>query len=106
MAASGAAVVISGQGAAVTSSGQTGHGVTSGHWVVFGDIVSGQMVVFPIVTFGQTGQVDSTLGDAVVKFTFMEVVVLAVCSRVMLGSSVLLPATGAHVTLEGPSIAC
>ena len=89
-------MVTSGQGAAVTCSGQTGHGVVSGHWVVFGDITSGQMVLFSIVTFGQTGQVDSTL----------EVVVSAVCSRVTLGSSVLLPATGAHVTLEGPSIAC
>ena len=106
MAASGAAVVISGQGAAVTSSVQIGHGVVSGHWVVFGDIVSGQMVVFPIVTFGQRGQVDSTLGGVVVKSTFVEVVVSAVCSTVTLGSSVLLLATGAHVTLEGASRAC
>ena len=106
MAASGAAVVISGQGAAVTSSGQTGHGVGSGHWVVFGEIISGQLVVFSIVAFGQTGQVDSTLGGAVVKSTFMVVVVSLVCSRVTFGSSVLLLVTGAHVTLQGASRAC
>ena len=71
-----------------------------------GTYISGQMVVFSIVAFGQTGQVDSTLGGAVVKSTFMEVVVSLVCSRVMLEFSALLLVTGAHVTLEGASTAC
>ena len=60
-------MVTSGQGAEVTSSGQTEHDVTSGHWVVFGDIISGQVVAFSTVTFGQTGQLDSPLGGAVVE---------------------------------------
>ena len=64
------------------------------------------MVVFSIVAFGQTGQVDSTLGGAVVISTFVEEVVSAVCSRVTFGSSVLLLVTGAHVTLGGASTAC
>ena len=56
-------MVTSGQGAAVTSSGQTGHGVTSGHWVAFGHCTSS------VVTLGHIGKVDSPLGGAVVEVT-------------------------------------
>ena len=96
MVGSGAAVVISGHGAEVTSSGQTGHGVVSGLGVasghgmasglgvasghgmasgqrvaseltvVFGQDISGQLLAPSVVALGQTGQVDSTLGGVVV----------------------------------------
>ena len=96
MVTCGAAVVISGQGAVLMHSEQTGHGVVSGHWIEFVDIVSGHIVVFSIVTLeqtgqlfsivvlGQTGQVDSTPERAVV-------------------SSMLLITSGAHVTPDGTS---
>ena len=89
MTTSGAAVVISGQGAAVMSSGQIG-----------------QVVLFSIVAFGQTGQVDSTLGGAVLNPKLVEVILSTVCSRVTLGSSVLLLATGTQVTSEDATTAC
>ena len=78
MTTSGAAGVTTRQGAAVTSSGQTGHDVMSGHWVAFGHCTSS------VVTLGRIGQVDSTLGGAVVKVATSTVF-------------------GAQVTLDGAS---